>query len=165
MSREPSGADWRAATLAAIIVLALGVYTPAASANLTLNSAVANPARSAKFIARDKVCHPFEELTFFGITPQSTVVEIWPAAAILHDHGRWTGRNIPARLGRFRAFLSQSSQLAEGWFRSRSLRNALSRTETSGVLGLEDHRGQRGDRRGGQFCAEVSQADTVIFFG
>jgi predicted methyltransferase len=94
---EHSGTHWGTATLAAIIVLALGVCAPAASANLTLNSAVGNPARSAKFIARDKVRHPFEELTFFGITPQSTVVEIWPGggywteilAPFLHDHGAY----------------------------------------------------------------------------
>ena len=64
---------------------------------MTLNSAVNNPARSAKFIARDNARHPFEELTFFGITPQSTVVEIWPGggywteilAPLLHDHGAY----------------------------------------------------------------------------
>ena len=84
-------------TFATIIVLALGVCWPVASANLTLNSAVDNPARSTKFIARDSARHPFEELTFFGITPQSTVVEIWPGggywteilAPFLHDHGAY----------------------------------------------------------------------------
>jgi predicted methyltransferase len=56
-----------------------------------------NPARSTKLIARDSARHPFEELTFFGITPQSTVVEIWPGggywteilAPFLHDHGAY----------------------------------------------------------------------------
>ena len=94
MSRESAGAHWGAAT---VIVLALGVCAPAASADLTLNSAVDNPARSAKFVARDSARHPFEELTFFGITPQSTVVEIWPGggywteilAPFLHDHGAY----------------------------------------------------------------------------
>jgi predicted methyltransferase len=84
-------------TFATIIVLALGVCWPVASADLTLNSAVDNPARSTKFIARDSARHPFEELTFFGITPQSTVVEIWPGggywteilAPFLHDHGAY----------------------------------------------------------------------------
>jgi predicted methyltransferase len=85
----------RAMTIATIIVLALGACAPVASAELTLNSAVGNAARSTKFIARDSARHPLEELTFFGITPQSTVVEIWPGggywteilAPLLHDHG------------------------------------------------------------------------------
>ena len=95
MSHKPADAHRGAAIFATIIVLALGACAPAASADLTLNSAVDNPARSAKFIARDSARHPLEELTFFGITPQSTVVEIWPGggywteilAPLLHDHG------------------------------------------------------------------------------
>ena len=63
--------------------------------DLTLDTAVGNPARSAKFVARDQARHPLEELTFFGVTPESTVVEIWPGggywteilAPLLHDHG------------------------------------------------------------------------------
>jgi predicted methyltransferase len=45
---------------------------------------VDNPARSAKFVARDKVRHSLDELAFFGVTPQSTLVEIWPGG------GDWT---------------------------------------------------------------------------
>ena len=97
MLYESARAHCGAVTFATIIVLALGVCWPVASANLTLNSAVDNPARSTKFIARDSARHPFEELTFFGITPQSTVVEIWPGggywteilAPFLHDHGAY----------------------------------------------------------------------------
>jgi predicted methyltransferase len=82
-------------TFATVLALALGVYAPAAAADLTLDSAVGNPARSAKFVARDQARHPLEELTFFGVTPESTVVEIWPGggywteilAPLLHDHG------------------------------------------------------------------------------
>ena len=44
---------------------------------------------------RKRKPHPLEELAFFGVTPQSTVVEIWPGggywteilAPFLHDHG------------------------------------------------------------------------------
>ena len=95
MSHEPVAAQRAVLTFAAVLGLALGVYAPVAAANLTLESAVANPARSAKFVARDQVRHPLEELTFFGVTPESTVVEIWPGggywteilAPLLHDHG------------------------------------------------------------------------------
>jgi predicted methyltransferase len=97
MLHESARVHCGAVTFATIIVLALGVCWPVASADLTLNSAVDNPARSTKFIARDSARHPFEELTFFGITPLSTVVEIWPGggywteilAPFLHDHGAY----------------------------------------------------------------------------
>ena len=49
-----------------------------------MTAAVADPARSANFVARDKARHPVEELTFFGITPKMTVVELWPGG------GYWT---------------------------------------------------------------------------
>jgi predicted methyltransferase len=97
MSHESAGAHRSAVIFATIIVLALGVCPPVAAADLTLNSAVDNPARSAKFVARDKVRHPLDELAFFGVTPQSTVVEIWPGggywteilAPFLQDHGAY----------------------------------------------------------------------------
>jgi predicted methyltransferase len=49
-----------------------------------LAAAVASPARPATAVARDKARHPVEELTFFGLTPTMTVVEIWPGG------GYWT---------------------------------------------------------------------------
>src|SRR5512137_1714724 len=63
--------------------------TPAAaSATQTpdpaLAKAVADPARSPKFVARDRYRHPAEELAFFGLKPNMTVVEIWPGS------GYWT---------------------------------------------------------------------------
>jgi predicted methyltransferase len=84
MSHEPVRAHWAALILATVGALALEVCAPAASADLTLNAAVGNPARSAKFVARDTARHPLAELDFFGVTPQSTVVEIWPGG------GYWT---------------------------------------------------------------------------
>jgi predicted methyltransferase len=55
------------------------------------------PTRDAKFVARDDVRHPAQELAFFGVTPHATVVEIWPGggywtqilAPLLHDHGTY----------------------------------------------------------------------------
>jgi predicted methyltransferase len=49
-----------------------------------LRAAIAGSQRSARLLARDSARHPYEELTFFEITPRSTVVEIWPGA------GYWT---------------------------------------------------------------------------
>jgi predicted methyltransferase len=69
----------------------------AVQADPALLSAVASPARSAKAVARDPVRHPVEELTFFGLGPAMTVVELWPGG------GYWTDILGPylARSGRY----------------------------------------------------------------
>jgi predicted methyltransferase len=56
----------------------------AAPADSALSAAVASPARPAAAVARDKARHPIEELTFFGVNPKMTVIELWPGA------GYWT---------------------------------------------------------------------------
>ena len=43
-----------------------------------LKAAIALPTRGEANKARDKYRHPFETLTFFGVQPNHTVVEIWP---------------------------------------------------------------------------------------
>ncbi len=61
-----------------------------------LKAAVDSPSRNSKDTARDKYRHPIETLTFFGIKPNMTVVEIWPGsgwyteilAPYLHDNGK-----------------------------------------------------------------------------
>src|ERR1700735_4277193 len=65
-------------------VTAFGYASGAAAADAALTAAVASPARPAAAVARDKSRHPVEELTFFGITPKMTVVELWPGG------GYWT---------------------------------------------------------------------------
>jgi predicted methyltransferase len=67
-----------------------------ASAAAALKAAIAGPQRSDANKARDKYRHPFETLTFFGIKPDMTVVEISPGtgwyteilAPFLKDHGK-----------------------------------------------------------------------------
>jgi predicted methyltransferase len=62
-----------------------------------LAAALASPARPAAAVARDKVRHPVEELSFFGLKPDQTVVELWPGggywtdllAPYLAPHGRY----------------------------------------------------------------------------
>ena len=49
-----------------------------------LLQALASQQRTPKFIARDPIRHPAEELAFFGLRPDATVVEIEPGA------GYWT---------------------------------------------------------------------------
>lgn len=58
---------------------------------------LASPARTPSFVARDKVRHPAEELAFFGLRPNQTVVELEPGggywteflAPYLHDYGHY----------------------------------------------------------------------------
>jgi predicted methyltransferase len=71
-----------AATLLAFVGSA--TFSAAANPDPALASAVANPARSPTAVARDTARHPLEELTFFGLAPTMTVVELWPGG------GYWT---------------------------------------------------------------------------
>jgi predicted methyltransferase len=44
-----------------------------------LQSAVTAPGRTPANIARDRYRHPLQTLSFFGVKPSHTIVEIWPA--------------------------------------------------------------------------------------
>jgi predicted methyltransferase len=66
------------------------------AATSALRQVVNGPQRSAAHKARDQYRHPVETLTFFGINPRMTVVELWPfggwyteiLAPYLRDHGQ-----------------------------------------------------------------------------
>jgi predicted methyltransferase len=180
-----------------ILSFPIGTSEPAASADLTLDAAIHNPQRSEKFVARDGARHPLEELAFFGVTPQSTVVEIWPGggywteilAPFLHDHGVYYaalegkgagetasaeaeknnaafrakigadaaayGKIIPTVLGVGQTDIAPAGA-ADVVLTFRNLHNWLKQgyapeafaafyraLKPGGVLGIEDHRGQR----------------------
>ena len=76
------------ATLAALActmpALTIPALSRAASVDPALAAAIASPARTPAFIARDAARHPAEELTFMGLKPSMTVVELWPGG------GYWT---------------------------------------------------------------------------
>lgn len=63
-----------------LLLLALIASVPAAHAMPTLAAAIANPQRTPDYVQRDRYRHPLETLSFFGIRPDMTVVEIWPGA-------------------------------------------------------------------------------------
>ncbi|HEY3785603.1 MAG TPA: hypothetical protein VGL55_10010 [Steroidobacteraceae bacterium] len=71
-------------TLLAFLCLLSSGLSAAPAPDSALAHAVADPGRSEKFVARDKFRHPAEELTFFGLKPTMTVVEVWPGS------GYWT---------------------------------------------------------------------------
>jgi predicted methyltransferase len=69
------------ALIALVLAGASGLSSAAAPAvDPQLTAAVANPDRAAAFKARDAVRHPAEELRFFGLKSNMTVVELWPGS-------------------------------------------------------------------------------------
>ena len=87
----------RSALVLLLAAAAAGNAAAAQAAPDPLAAAIASPARTPKFVARDVYRHPLETLRFFGLRPDQTVVEIWPGrgwymeilAPYLHDHGRY----------------------------------------------------------------------------
>lgn len=74
--------------LIGLVLATAATAAPAAPAASTIDpqlaALVASPQRSAPFIARDAARHPAEELSYFGLKPNMTVVELWPGT------GYWT---------------------------------------------------------------------------
>ena len=75
---------------ASLLIAVLGcvgcttTHVAAAKVDPQLTALVASPERSPPFVARDAARHPAEELSFFGLQPTMTVVELWPGT------GYWT---------------------------------------------------------------------------
>lgn len=67
-----------AALLLAMSALISPVASAQASQNDALRAAIDGEHRTASFRARDDARHPYQTLEFFGITPDMTVVELWP---------------------------------------------------------------------------------------
>lgn len=69
---------------------------PELQEDTALQAAIGSDARPAADVARDVYRHPFETLTFWGLTPGSTIVEIEPGrggwwSAILQPYAQATG--------------------------------------------------------------------------
>lgn len=103
--------------LALIVVLATRSTAAAQNQSRTiaeLKAAIDGPQRSASNKARDKYRHPLQTLTFFGVRPGMTLVEVWPGggwyteilAPFLKDHGKLyeaVGAGPGPRLSRLRS--------------------------------------------------------------
>ena len=80
-----------------ITLLLITVPAFAADSAAVLKTVINGVQRSADNKARDRYRHPFETLSFFGIKPDMTVVEIFPGggwyteilAPLLKDHGSY----------------------------------------------------------------------------
>lgn len=69
---------------------------PVLQEDTALQAAIGSDARPAADVARDAYRHPFETLTFWGLTPGATIVEIEPGrggwwSAILQPYAEATG--------------------------------------------------------------------------
>ncbi|MBV9883275.1 MAG: class I SAM-dependent methyltransferase [Sphingomonadaceae bacterium] len=82
MKRQPAAAFFAAAALllggAAAAALAQRSGSAAARQG-ALAAAIAAPSRTPANVARDRYRHPLETLSFFGVRPSDTLVEIWPS--------------------------------------------------------------------------------------
>lgn len=84
-----------------------GMAASAAPQDADLSAAIAGSWRTPAFVARDPARHPAEELTFFGINPTMSVVEIWQSggywteilAPYLHDRGTYYAAGLPRTAG------------------------------------------------------------------
>ena len=181
-----------------------------ASEDQALRAAIAGSQRSARFLARDSMRHPYEELTFFEITPRSTVVEIWPGAGYwteilapyLNDHGVYYAALEPQRAaapaetgfqtklgsdkttyGRIRitqfdppatadlapdgsADLILTFRNLHNWLKQGNAAEALAAfhraLKPGGILGIEDHRGQRDGPQDPQALDGYVRQDSAI---
>lgn len=83
-------------TLAERVARRVAAPVPVLREDEALKSVIASDERSAGDRARDAFRHPYESLTFWGLTPGSTVVEIEPGSggwwtAILKPYAEQTG--------------------------------------------------------------------------
>ncbi|AVI67610.1 methyltransferase [Shewanella sp. NKUCC05_KAH] len=86
-------------TLVASLLLA-GLCSSVTYADESLDKVLKSDFRQAKNASRDVYRHPAETLTFFGITPKQTVIELWPGngwySEILGPYLAKEGRYIAA---------------------------------------------------------------------
>jgi predicted methyltransferase len=105
MRRLPLAFALAATLLSAATIAKEPVKAAAPATSATIAPLLAGEWRDPKNVARDKYRHPNETLTFFGITPTQTVIEIWPSSGwyaeilgpLLRAQGKYIGAvNDPA---------------------------------------------------------------------
>ncbi|MGR8920582.1 MAG: class I SAM-dependent methyltransferase [Gammaproteobacteria bacterium] len=107
----------------AVVCTLLALLSPgAALADAALEAAATGAHRKPEHVARNAWRHPVETLSFFGIRPDMTVVEIWPGgtgwytevlAPYLRDGGKLIAANYDGRGG------SEYRQRADREFRAK----------------------------------------------
>ena len=126
-----------------------------------LQAAIGSDTRSAADVARDAFRHPYESLTFWGLTPGSTVVEIAPGrggwwTAILEPYAAATGgRYVPVNnlaqgmvIDDGTADLVLVARAFHNWHRAGrtepNLQAFFKALKPGGILAVEQHRAVEG---------------------
>ena len=134
---------------------------PVLQEDAALQAAVASPDRPAADVARDVYRRPFETLTFWGLTPGSTIVEIEPGRAgwwrtILEPYAAATGGTyVPVNrplegmgVADGAADLIVVARAFHNWHRAGRtepyLAAFIKALKPGGVLAVEQHRGVDG---------------------
>lgn len=134
---------------------------PVLQEDAALQAAIASDTRAAADVARDVYRHPFEALTFWGLNPGSTVVEIEPGragwwSAILEPYAEATGGTYVAvnrplesmGVADGTADLVLVARAFHNWHRSGRtgpyLEAFFKALKPGGVLAVEQHRGAEG---------------------
>ena len=130
---------------------------PVLQEDTALQAAIGSAARPAADVARDVYRHPFETLTFWGLTPGSTIVEIQPGAggwwsAILRPYAEATGGTYVAvnrpqdgmGIADGTADMVLVARSVHGWHRGGRtdalLASFFKALKPGGVLAVEQHR-------------------------
>jgi len=101
--------------LAGLLAVGFTSFSGAALADPALKAAISSPARNADNVKRDQFRHPYETLTFFGIKPNMTVVELSPGggwyteilAPYLRDQGKLIAAGTTNGAEGFQKFLAK----------------------------------------------------------
>jgi predicted methyltransferase len=132
---------------------------PVLQEDTALQAAIGSAARPAADVARDVYRHPFETLTFWGLTPGSTIVEIEPGrggwwSAILQPYAEATGGTYVAVARPLESMgvedgtadLVVVARAFHNWHRSNPSRTGpyleafFKALKPGGVLAIEQHR-------------------------
>lgn len=130
---------------------------PVLQEDAALQAAIGSAARPAADVARDVYRHPFETLTFWGLKPGSTIVEIQPGAggwwsAILRPYAEATGGTYVAvnrpqdgmGIADGTADMVVVARSVHGWHRGGRtdalLASFFKALKPGGVLAVEQHR-------------------------
>jgi predicted methyltransferase len=119
MKRLPRFSGALAAFVFAVMSVSFSLDTIAqtdAATSAALDAALAGSHRSDRNKARDRFRHPKETLTFFGLRPDMTVVEIWPGGGwyteVLAPVLKGKGKLYAAQYGSTPAFDYQRKEMA-----------------------------------------------------